>query len=175
VAVGIKPNIELAKELGLELGNGGVLVDETLQAAPGIFCVGDIAAHHHPIYGRHVRVEHWQVAQKQGTACGVSVAGSPQPFEELPWFWSDQYDLTLQYLGNAVDFDRTIWRGDPGGESYSLFYLKDGVIDAVLSVNDGRTGRLSRELIRRRLRVKSDILSDVNSDLKEVAKAPELP
>jgi 3-phenylpropionate/trans-cinnamate dioxygenase ferredoxin reductase subunit len=118
-----------------------------------------------------MRVEHWQVAQKQGAACGAAIAGTPQPYDELPWFWSDQYDVNLQYLGNAQDFDQVVWRGDPESELFSVFYLKDGVIEAVLSVNDGRTGRRSRELIRRRVRADPRLLSDASSDLRELAKA----
>ena len=171
VAIGIEADIGLARSLELELGLGGILVDETLRAAPDIFCAGDIAAHLHPVFGRHLRVEHWQVAQKQGAACGAALAGEPQPYEELPWFWSDQYDINLQYLGNAQDFDQAMWRGDPESERFSVFYLKGGVIEAVLSVNDGRTGRHSRELIRRRLRVDPRVLSDLTSDLRELARA----
>jgi 3-phenylpropionate/trans-cinnamate dioxygenase ferredoxin reductase component len=171
VAVGIDADVELARGLGLELGLGGVLVDATLRATPDIFCAGDIASHLHPVFGRHLRVEHWQVAQKHGAACGAAIAGEPKPYDELPWFWSDQYDINLQYVGNAPDFDQTVWRGDPESERFSVFYLKDGVIDAVLSVNDGRTGRQSRELIRRRLHVDPEVLSDLSSDLRELAKA----
>ncbi|MGI8827206.1 MAG: NAD(P)/FAD-dependent oxidoreductase [Chloroflexota bacterium] len=171
VAIGVGAEVGLARDLGLELGLGGVLVDETLRAAPGIYCAGDIAAHFHPVFRRHVRVEHWQVAQKQGAACGAAVAGTPSRYEELPWFWSDQYDLNLQYVGNAHDFDQTVWRGDPESERFALFYLKEGVIEAVLSVNDGRTGRLSRELIRRRIPVNIDALTDVAGDLRELASA----
>jgi 3-phenylpropionate/trans-cinnamate dioxygenase ferredoxin reductase subunit len=169
VAIGIEPDTELARGLGLDLGLGGVLVDEALRATPQIFCAGDIAAHFHPVYGRHLRVEHWQVAQKQGAACGAAVAGELKPYEELPWFWSDQYDINLQYLGNTQNFDQTVWRGDPESERFSVFYLKGGVIEAVLSVNDGRTGRHSRELIRRRLHVDPHVLSDVCSDLRALA------
>jgi len=169
VAIGIEPRLELARDLGLELGAGGVLVDEALRAAPKILCAGDIASHLHPLYGRRLRVEHWQVAQKQGAACGAALAAESKPFEELPWFWSDQYDVNLQYLGNAQDFDQTVWRGEPESEQFSVFYLKDGVIDAVLSVNDGRTGRRSRELIRRRLPVDPRALADVETDLRELA------
>jgi 3-phenylpropionate/trans-cinnamate dioxygenase ferredoxin reductase subunit len=99
------------------------------------------------------------------------MAGEPKPYEELPWFWSDQYNINLQYLGNAQDFDRTVWRGNPEEERFSVFYLKGGVVEAVLSINDGGTGRRSRELIRRRLRVDPDALSDLSTDLRELAKA----
>src|SRR5262249_41163757 len=120
VAIGIDADIELARGLGLELGLGGVLVDEALRAAPDIFCAGDIAAHLHPVFGRHLRVEHWQVARKQGAACGTAIARQPTAYGELPWFWSDQYDINLQYLGNAPDFDQLVWRGDPDREHFSV-------------------------------------------------------
>lgn len=170
VAVGVSPNLDLAKALGLDVGPNGVAVGEDLRAAPGIFAVGDIAAHHHPVYQRGIRVEHWQVAQRQGTAAGRAIAGEPEPYNELPWFWSDQYDVNLQYVGNAKDVDQTIVRGDTDGEKFSTFYLRDGSIDAVLSVNDGRTGRFSRELISARTVVPEAVLADPDSDLRELAK-----
>jgi 3-phenylpropionate/trans-cinnamate dioxygenase ferredoxin reductase subunit len=171
VAVGVSPNVDLAKTLGLDVGPNGVAVGEDLRAAPNIFAVGDIAAHHHPVYQRGIRVEHWQVAQRQGTAAGRAIAGEPEPYHELPWFWSDQYDVNLQYVGHAKDFDQTIMRGDTDGDKFSAFYLRDGTIDAVLSVNDGRTGRFSRELISSRTKVPEAVLADPDSDLRELAKS----
>lgn len=170
VAAGIEPELSLARALELPLGAGGVLVDETLQAAPGVYCAGDIAAHLHPVYGRPLRVEHWQVARKQGQAAGEAVASGARPYEELPWFWSDQYDVNLQYLGHAAGFDQTAWRGDRDGGRFAVFYLKDGRIEAVLAMNDGRTIRNSRELIRRRVAVSADALSAETTDLRELAR-----
>ncbi len=170
VAVGIQPELALARELGLPLGAGGVLVDETLSAGPTVHCAGDIAAHLHPVYGRHLRVEHWQVARKQGQAIGEAIAAGARPYEELPWFWSDQYEVNLQYLGHAEAFDRTVWRGDPEGGRFSVFYLKDGRIEAVLAFNDGRTIRFSRDLIRRRALVSADELSAGTTDLRELGR-----
>jgi 3-phenylpropionate/trans-cinnamate dioxygenase ferredoxin reductase subunit len=145
VAVGIEPEVSLAQELDLPLSMGGVQVDETLRAEPNVYCGGDIAAHLHPVFGRRLRVEHWQVARKQGQAIGQAIAGGARPYEELPWFWSDQYDVNLQYLGHAVGFDQTVWRGDPSGGRFSVFYLKEGVVEAVLAFNDARTIRFSRD------------------------------
>lgn len=171
IAVGIEPQLDLARELGLPLGSGGVLVDEKLQAGPGIFCAGDIAAHLHPVFKRHLRVEHWQVARKQGLAIGRAIAGQVEPLEELPWFWSDQYDRNLQYVGHAAGFDQAVWRGDPASNRFSVFYLKDGAIDAVLAVNEGRTIRFARELIRRRVRLDPNLLAAESTDLRELSRA----
>jgi 3-phenylpropionate/trans-cinnamate dioxygenase ferredoxin reductase component len=171
VAVGIRPELSLAERLGLPLASGGVWVDAALQAEPGVYCAGDMAAHLHPLYGRHLRVEHWQVARKQGQAVGRAIAGRPEPVEELPWFWSDQYDLKLQYLGHAAGFDRAVWRGRVEDGRYSIFYLNGGVVDAVLAVNEARSVRFARELIQRRARVHPDLLGSESVDLKELARS----
>jgi 3-phenylpropionate/trans-cinnamate dioxygenase ferredoxin reductase component len=170
LAIGVAPEVGLAEQLGLKIEGGGVAVDDTLCAAPNIFCAGDIASHFHPIYNRRLRVEHWQVARKHGGAVARAIVEGPSPYAELPWFWSDQYDTTLNYLGSAPDFDQVVWRGQVSDGSYSLFYLRRGVIDAVLSVNDGATGRQSRELIRDRVAVDAKKLADVHVDLRELGK-----
>jgi 3-phenylpropionate/trans-cinnamate dioxygenase ferredoxin reductase subunit len=171
VAVGIQPELALAGDLELAQGLGGILVDETLRAEPAVYCAGDMAAHHHPVHGRPVRVEHWQVARKQGQAIGEAIARGPRPYEELPWFWSDQYDVNLQYLGNAAAFDRTVWRGDRDTWRFSVFYLREGVVQAVLAVNDARTIRFSRDLISRRLVVPPEALGDPDGDLRELVRS----
>jgi len=171
VAAGIEPDLAVARELGLPLAAGGVQVDEALQTEGGVYCAGDIASHLHPVYGRHLRVEHWQVARKQGQAVGEAIAGGgPRPYEELPWFWSDQYDVNLQYLGHAAGFDETAWRGDLDGGRFSVFYLKEGRVEAVLAVNDARTIRFTRDLIRRRTPVTAESLSAESTDLRELAR-----
>ncbi|HEY7200637.1 MAG TPA: oxidoreductase C-terminal domain-containing protein, partial [Candidatus Dormibacteraeota bacterium] len=92
------------------------------------------------------------------------------PYEEIPWFWSDQYDVNLQYLGNAAGFDQTVWRGDRDGERFSIFYLKEGRVEAVLALNDARTIRGGRELIRKRIAVPAEALADEASDLRALAQ-----
>jgi 3-phenylpropionate/trans-cinnamate dioxygenase ferredoxin reductase subunit len=171
LAIGVTPEVGLAEQLGLKTEGGGVAVDDALCATPKIFCAGDIASHFHPVYNRRLRVEHWQVARKQGGGVARAIVEGPSPYSELPWFWSDQYDTTLNYLGNASDFDQVVWRGQVSDGSYSLFYLRRGVIDAVLSVNDGATGRRSRELIRDRVAVDAKQLADVHIDLRELGKS----
>jgi len=170
VAVGIEPEVALARDLELPMGVGGVLLDETLRAETGVYCAGDIAAHLHPVFGRHLRVEHWQVARKQGQAIGHAIANEPTPYHELPWFWSDQYDVNLQYLGNAAAFDQAVWRGDRDGERFSVFYLQGGRVQAVLAVNEAKTIRLSRELISRQVTVDPEALAAESSDLKELVR-----
>lgn len=169
MAIGVSPNLEVAHGLSLGMAAGGVETDETLQAAPGIFAIGDISAHLHPVYARHIRVEHWQVAQHQGTAVAASIAGAPTPYTELPWFWSDQYDLNLQFVGESSEADATVLRGNVDDEKFSAFFMKNGVVQAVMSVNDGRTGRLSRLLISRHIPVSASTLADTGLDLRTLA------
>jgi len=170
IAVGIEPEVSLARDLELPMAAAGVAVDETLRAGEDVYCAGDIAAHRHPVFDRHLRVEHWQVARKQGQAIGQAIAAGATPYRELPWFWSDQYDVNLQYLGNAAAFDQTVWRGDREGERFSVFYLQEGRVQAVLAVNEPRTIRFSRDLISGQAVVVPEALADEGSDLREVAR-----
>ena len=113
VGVGVRPCIELAEQAGLATGDG-IHVDAHLRtAAPGVFAAGDVAAQLHPFYGERVRVEHWGNALEQGAAAGRSMAGDPTPYDRLPYFFSDQYDVGLEYTGLARRWDRVVLRGDP--------------------------------------------------------------
>jgi 3-phenylpropionate/trans-cinnamate dioxygenase ferredoxin reductase subunit len=173
-AVGIEPNLDLPKALGLTIEGGGVRVDEALRAADGVYCGGDIALHSHPVLGRAIRVEHWEVAKNHGRGIAANIAGGDTPYTKLPYFWSDQYDVNLEYRGHASGEDRAVWRGDRAGLSFSVFYLRDGLIEAVLSMNDSKTNELGGKLIESRRPVSESALSNVAVDLAELvpAKAP---
>ncbi len=95
VAIGIEPNLELPQTLGLPIEGGGVHVDQALSAAQDVYVGGDIAFHDHPVLGRSIRVEHWEVAKGQGRGIAASIAGGDTPYTKLPYFWSDQYDVSL--------------------------------------------------------------------------------
>ena len=167
-AVGIEPNLEVPKALGLPLEGGGVAVDEALRAADGVYCGGDVAYHRHPLLGRAIRVEHWEVAKNQGRGIAACIAGQDAPYTKLPYFWSDQYDVNLEYRGHASGDDRAVWRGDRAGLSFSVFYLRDGLIDAVLSMNDSKTNEVGGRLIEARRPVSEAALADTGTDLGEV-------
>ena len=173
-AVGIEPNLDLPKALGLPMEGGGVQVDEALLAAAGVYCGGDIAFHRHPVLGRAIRVEHWEVAKNHGRGIAACITSGNVPYTKLPYFWSDQYDVNLEYRGQASGDDRAIWRGDRDGLSFSVFYLRDGLIDAVLSMNDSKTNELGGKLIERRLPVSESALADLGVDLTELVPTPGL-
>jgi 3-phenylpropionate/trans-cinnamate dioxygenase ferredoxin reductase subunit len=171
-AVGIEPNLELPRALGLPIEGGGVRVDEGLSASAGVYCGGDIAFHQHPVLGRPLRVEHWEVAKNQGRGIAACISGGDVPYTKLPYFWSDQYDVSLEYRGNASGDDRAIWRGDRDGLSFSVFYLRHGMVDAVLSMNDSKTNELGGKLIESRRPVSEAALGDPGVDLSELVPAP---
>ena len=170
-AVGIEPNLELPKALGLAIDGGGVRVDDALRAADGVYCGGDVAFHPHPVLGRAIRVEHWEVAKNHGRGIAANIAGGDAPYTKLPYFWSDQYDVNLEYRGHASGEDHAVWRGDRDGLSFSVFYLRDGLIDAVLSMNDSKTNELGGKLIESRRPFSESVLGNLAVDLTELVPA----
>src|SRR5450759_809451 len=167
-AVGIEPNLDLPAALGLPIEAGGVRLNEALRAADGVYCGGDIALHTHPVLGRPIRVEHWEVAKNQGRGIAANIVGGDTPYTKLPYFWSDQYDVNLEYRGHASGDDRAVWRGDRDGLSFSVFYLRNGLIDGVLSMNDSKTNELGGKLIESRRPVSESALSNMGVDLAEL-------
>jgi NADPH-dependent 2,4-dienoyl-CoA reductase/sulfur reductase-like enzyme len=172
LGVGIDPNLQIPIALGLPTEAGGVAVDGGLRAAEGVYCAGDIAFHRHPILGRAIRVEHWEVAKGHGGGVAGSVAREHTPYSTLPYFWSDQYDVSLEYRGNASGMDEQVWRGDRDALSFSVFYLRDGLVDAVLSVNDASANEAGGALIQSRRRVDAAALADPAVDLVQLASVP---
>jgi 3-phenylpropionate/trans-cinnamate dioxygenase ferredoxin reductase subunit len=167
-AVGIEPNLDLPKALGLTIEGGGVRVDEALRAAEGVYCGGDIALHQHPVLGRAIRVEHWEVAKNQGRGIAASIVEGDTPYTKLPYFWSDQYDVSMEYRGNASGDDHAVWRGDRDGLKFSVFYLRNGLIDGVVSMNDSKTNELGGKLIESRRPADESALADMNVDLADL-------
>jgi 3-phenylpropionate/trans-cinnamate dioxygenase ferredoxin reductase subunit len=127
VAVGATPNIELAEQAGLAMGEGGVLVDSSLVTSdPDVFAVGDIAAAQHPLFRTRVRTEHWANALKQPAVAASGMLGKPAQYTELPYFFTDQYDLGMEYVGYAPRYARVVFRGDVDGRQFTAFWLDDG-------------------------------------------------
>jgi 3-phenylpropionate/trans-cinnamate dioxygenase ferredoxin reductase subunit len=168
IAIGIDPNLELPRALGLPIHEGGVRVDEGLLAADGVYCAGDIALHPHPLLGESIRVEHWEVAKHHGRGIASSIASGHGPVTRLPYFWSDQYDVSLEYRGHASGHDRAIWRGDKEALHFSVFYIRGGHIQAVLSVNDKEVNEVGGKLIESRVTADERALADASTDLSEL-------
>jgi len=169
VGIGIDPNLELPKALGLSVEGGGVPVDEGLRASEHVYVGGDIALHRHPVLRRAIRVEHWEVGKGHGRGIGASVAGGHAPYTKLPYFWSDQYDVNLEYRGQASGDDRAVWRGDREARSFSVFYIRNGLVEGVLSMNDAKTNEAGGKIIESRRLVDESRLADEAVDLAELS------
>jgi len=171
VGVGIVPAVELAQTAGLPVDDG-IVVDEFCQTShPDVYAAGDVAHFYSPVLGRRLRVEHWHNAQNQGAAAAKSMLRR-QPYAEVPWFWSDQYDLNLQYVGFAEAWDRVVFRGDVEGRRFTAFYLRDGRLEAALAINRPRDIRACRELIQARVVLDPERLADESQDLRSLLPQP---
>ena len=136
IGIGVVPNIELAKDCGLETGNG-ILINEFCQTTdPDIYAVGDVTWHHNPIYDLSLRLESVPNATDQAKTAALAICGKPKPYNALPWFWSDQFDLKLQIAGLSRGYDDIVLRGNPDEDrSFAAFYFKGEKLLAVDAVN----------------------------------------
>ena len=135
VGVGAVPRTELAERAGIAVANG-IVCDEFLQtSAPGVYAAGDVAAAHHPHYDRAIRVEHWANALNQGPAAARNMRGAQIAYDRLPYFYSDQYDVGMEYTGNVRCWDEVVVRGDLAGREFIAFWLSDGRVLAGMNVN----------------------------------------
>jgi 3-phenylpropionate/trans-cinnamate dioxygenase ferredoxin reductase component len=166
VGVGIAPTTELAEAAGLYVDDG-VLVDERCRtSADAVFAAGDMANHLHPLFGR-LRVEHFDNAIKMGAAAARSMLGSEEAFDDPHWFWSDQYDVNLQYAGFAREWDEVVIRGSTDDRNFVAFYIHRGMLLAALGMNRGRDVRRAMKLIG--ARPDTDLLRDEDTDLRTLA------
>jgi 3-phenylpropionate/trans-cinnamate dioxygenase ferredoxin reductase component len=170
VAVGAKPNIELAEQAGLSTGDGGVRVDASLRTSdPDVFAVGDIAAAEHPLYGTRIRTEHWANALKQPAVAAAGMLGKSGEYAELPYFFTDQYDLGMEYTGHAPDFERVVFRGDVAGREFVAFWLDaDNRVLAGMNVNIWDVLDDIKALIRSKVSVDPGKLADPSSPLADL-------
>jgi 3-phenylpropionate/trans-cinnamate dioxygenase ferredoxin reductase component len=176
VAVGAVPNDELARASGLPIDPvaGGVLVDaECRTAVEGVFAAGDIASRFDPATGRHVRVEHSDNAGRQGTAVARALLGQSVAAEEPAWFWSDQYDFGLQFVGSPRPDATLVVRGSVPDRDFAAFYLHDGRVHAAFAVDRGGDVTAARELIARGVPVPDAALADEDVDLLTLLDAVE--
>ncbi len=169
VAVGAKPNVELAEQGGLSMGDGGVLVDAALRTSdPDIYAVGDIAAAEHPLFGCRIRTEHWANALKQPAVAVAGMLGKPGEYAELPYFFTDQYDLGMEYVGHAPRFQRVVFRGDVSGREFVAFWLDgDNRVLSGMNVNIWDVLDDVKSLIRSKTPVDVDKLTDPQSSLAD--------
>jgi len=175
VSVGIKPAVDALASSGVSVDNG-VLVDELCRTnVPEVFAAGDVASHDHPLFGR-IRVEHYNNAEKQGAAAARSMLGIGAPYAYVHTFWSDQYDLKLEYVGHVRKWDQFIVRGSLDERKFLGFYLADGVLKAAVGVNRGGDPELDEHgemaaaarLVAKRAQPDPPALADETRDLNDL-------
>jgi 3-phenylpropionate/trans-cinnamate dioxygenase ferredoxin reductase subunit len=165
VGIGIVPNVELAATAGLPCDNG-IVVDEFARTADErVVAAGDCTNHPQPLVGRRVRLESVPNAVHQGKVAAGTLFGAPTAYSEVPWFWSDQYDLKLQIVGLSSGYDEVVVRGDPATRSFAAFYLEGGRLLAVDAVNSPREFAAGKKLVAGGARIAREVLGDPAADL----------
>jgi 3-phenylpropionate/trans-cinnamate dioxygenase ferredoxin reductase component len=168
IGAGIQPNTELAEAAGLETDNGIVVDNRCRTSDSNVYAVGDCTSHPNSIYGRRVRLESVHNALEQAKVAAANACGENAVYSQVPWFWSDQYDLKLQIAGISNGYDRTVMRGDPASRAFSCLYLRDGQLIAIDSINSPRDFMQSKALIANHAAISPDTLADVNVALKDM-------
>ncbi len=147
IGIGVVPNVEIAAEAGLEIDNG-IVVDEFGRTSdPDIFAAGDVTNHPNALLDRRIRLESWENAQNQAIATAKTMLDTGMAYAEIPWFWSDQYDVNIQLIGLPEGWSETVTRGDRDAGQFIVFYLKDGRIDGAAAINNPRDIRFARRLM----------------------------
>jgi 3-phenylpropionate/trans-cinnamate dioxygenase ferredoxin reductase component len=171
VGVGVQPRSGLASQSGLAVDNG-ILTDEHLQtSAPGVFAAGDVANAHHPFYGEPVRVEHWGNALHQGPVAARTMLGQGDAYDRLPYFFSDQYDVGMEYAGLVGSWDRVVFRGDPATREFIAFWLTGDRVVAGMNVNVWDVIDPIQRLIGDRVAVDDRRLADPDVPLEDLVPA----
>ncbi|MFL5842136.1 MAG: NAD(P)/FAD-dependent oxidoreductase [Thermoleophilaceae bacterium] len=171
VGIGAAPRVALAEAAGLHTDNG-IVVDQRLATShPAIFAAGDVASAWHPFYERRIRVEHWANALNQGPLAAQAMLGRDVAYERLPYFFSDQYDVGMEYSGLATDWDQIVFRGDPAAREFVAFWLRDQRVVAGMNVNVWDVNDQVQGLIRSRQAVDVAALTDPGTALDSLARA----
>jgi 3-phenylpropionate/trans-cinnamate dioxygenase ferredoxin reductase subunit len=169
VGVGIGPATDVVEGTDVVLDNG-VVVDERCRTnVDGVYAAGDVANHFHPVFGRRLRVEHWDNALKQGASAALNMLDRDVVFDDPHWFWSDQYDHNLQYMGHAIRWDQVVVRGSLEDRRFMAFYVNEGLVDGVVGLDRGRDVRRAAGLIKSRRPVDPAKLADEDVDLRTLA------
>jgi len=171
VGVGAEPRVELARAAGLAVENG-IAVDDRLETSvPGIFAAGDVANAVHPRYRRRLRVEHWDNAKRQGRVAAANMLGRAKSYDRIPYFYSDQYDIGMEYTGLARGDDQVVFRGDPASREFIAFWLRRSRVVAGMNVNVWDVAPAIERLVASRAEVDVRRLTDERRPLEELAAA----
>jgi len=167
--VGMQRNLTLAEHAGLAL-EGGIVVDELGRTSvTDIFAAGDVTAFHHPVFQRRLRLEAWRHAQNHGIAVGKAMCGDETPYDDIPWFWTDQHGVNLQVAGLPADAVRTIVRENAPPQKFTAVHVaEDGSVVGVTAANNPREIRAGQALIKSRKPVDASLLEDPSVPLQQL-------
>jgi len=169
IGAGAVPNVELAQEAGLAVEDGITVDAECRTSDPAIYAIGDCTVQHHALFDRRLRLESVHNALEQGRIAAAAITGKPAPALQVPWFWSDQYDVKLQMVGLSAGHDDAVVRGNPDqGRSFAVFYLREGTLLAVDAVNRAPEFMMSKQLIAERARLDPARLRDERVAVKDL-------
>ena len=168
IGAGVIPNIELAKDSGIYCDNG-IIVDEFGQTNfKNIYACGDCTNHPNKILNKNLRLESVHNAMEQAKTVASSVLNNPMEYSQVPWFWSDQYDHKLQIVGLSGDHDLVTMRGNTNDAKFMLFYTKDEELIAVDAINNPKEFLISRKLVANKVKIKPNVISDLNTNLNDL-------
>jgi 3-phenylpropionate/trans-cinnamate dioxygenase ferredoxin reductase subunit len=169
IGIGIEPEVDLAAKARLEVDNG-IVVNDRCQTSDGdIYAIGDCTFHPNSLLGRSVRLESVHNALEQAKTAAQNICGIATQYNQVPWFWSDQYDLKLQIAGLSQGYDQTVMRGDPATRSFSCLYLENGSLIAVDAVNCPRDFMQAKALIGNHAVIDPKTLANSDIALKDMA------
>ena len=168
VGIGVVPEVGLAESAGIVCDDGIVVDERCATSAVQIHAVGDCTRHPNPVLGRTLRLESVHNALEQARTAASNIAGTPAKYEQVPWFWSDQFDLKLQMVGMSQGYDTIVQRGSMDADDFAMFYLKDGVLIAVDAVNRPREFMACRKLVPERPRIDPEKLADESIPMQEM-------
>ena len=168
IGAGVVPNIELAEEAGINCDNG-IIVNEFGQTNfKNIYACGDCTNHPNKILNKNLRLESVHNAMEQAKTVASSVMNNPMEYNQVPWFWSDQYDHKLQIVGLSGDHDMVTMRGNTNDAKFMLFYTKDEELIAVDAINNPKEFLISRKLVANKVKIKPKVISDLNTNLNDL-------
>ncbi len=168
IGAGVVPNIELAEEAGINCDNG-IIVNEFGQTNfKNIYACGDCTNHPNKILNKNLRLESVHNAMEQAKTVASSVMNNPMEYNQVPWFWSDQYDHKLQIVGLSGDHDMVTMRGNTNDAKFMLFYTKDEELIAVDAINNPKEFLISRKLVSNKVKIKPKVISDLNTNLNDL-------
>ncbi len=168
IGAGVVPNIELAEEAGINCDNG-IIVNEFGQTNfKNIYACGDCTNHPNKILNKNLRLESVHNAMEQAKTVASSVMNNPMEYNQVPWFWSDQYDHKLQIVGISGDHDMVTMRGNTNDAKFMLFYTKDEELIAIDAINNPKEFLISRKLVANKVKIKPKVISDLNTNLNDL-------